>query len=77
MIIDRFTKTAHFIPIRISSSLDRLARLYISKIVSKHGMPTFIISNRDPKVHITILDKVIRYLGNTAEVQYSLPSSDR
>ena len=49
MIVDRLTKTAYFIPIRISFSLDRLARLYISKIVSKHGMPASIISDRDPR----------------------------
>ena len=47
MIVDRLTKTAHFIPIRISFSLDRFARLNVNKIVSKHGMPVSIISDRD------------------------------
>ena len=49
MIVDRLTKTAHFIPIRISFSLDRLARLYVNEIVSKHGVPASIISDRDPR----------------------------
>ena len=49
VIIDRLTKTAHFIPIRISFSLDRLARLYVNKIVRKYGMPASIISDRDPR----------------------------
>ena len=47
VIIDRLTKTVHFISIRISFSLDGLARLYVNKIVSKHGMPVSIISDRD------------------------------
>ena len=50
VIVDRLTKTAHFIPIRISFSLDRLARLYVNEIVSKHGVPASIISDRDPRV---------------------------
>ena len=49
VIVDRLTKTAHFISIRISFSLDRLARLYVNEIVSIHGVPVFIISNRDPE----------------------------
>ena len=49
VIVDRLTKTAHFIPIRISFSLDRLARLYVNEIVSKHGVPASIISDRDPR----------------------------
>ena len=49
MIADRLTKTIHFISIRIPFSLDRLARLYMNVIVSKHGMPVFIISDRDPR----------------------------
>ena len=49
VIVDRLTKTAHFISIRISFSLDRLARLYENEIVSKHGMSASIISDRDPR----------------------------
>ena len=49
VIIDRSIKTAHFIPIKISFSLDMLARLYVNEIVSKHGMSVSIISNRDPR----------------------------
>ena len=49
VIVDRLTKTAHFIPIRTSFSLDRLVRLHVNEIVSKHGMPAFIISDRDPR----------------------------
>ena len=37
VVIDRFTKSAHFLPTRIDYSLDKLAKLYISEIVWLHG----------------------------------------
>ena len=49
VIIDRLTMTTYFISIKISFSLDRLAKLYMNEIVSKHGMPYSTISVRDPK----------------------------
>ena len=49
VIMDRLTKIAHFIPIKTTFSLDRLARLYVHEIVSKHDVPTTIISDRDPR----------------------------
>ncbi|KAA3473224.1 Retrovirus-related Pol polyprotein from transposon 297 family [Gossypium australe] len=48
-VVDRLTKSAHFIPIRIDFSLDRLAELYISEIVRLHGVPVSFISDRDPR----------------------------
>ena len=49
LIIDRLTKSVHFISIKISFSLDRLARLYVNEIVSRHGVPISIISDRDSR----------------------------
>lgn len=46
-IIDRLTKSAHFLPIKITYSLDRLAKVYIEMIVRLHGAPLSIVSNRD------------------------------
>ena len=39
VIVDRLTKSAHFIPIRMDYPLERLAELYIEKIVSLLGIP--------------------------------------
>nr|GEX40280.1 putative reverse transcriptase domain-containing protein [Tanacetum cinerariifolium] len=47
VIIDRLTKSAHFIPTRETNSMETLTRLYMKEIVSQHGMPISIISNRD------------------------------
>ncbi|GKF94974.1 putative reverse transcriptase domain-containing protein [Tanacetum coccineum] len=40
------TKSAHFLPIR-EDFKDRLARLYLNEIVTRHGVPIAIISGRD------------------------------
>ncbi|KAG8491031.1 hypothetical protein CXB51_014171 [Gossypium anomalum] len=47
-IVDRLTKSEHFIPVRTDISLQKLAKLYISEIVRLHGVPVSIISDRDP-----------------------------
>ena len=49
VIVDRLTKSAHFIPVRIDYSMDRLAELYVDEIVRLHGVPLFIVSDRDPR----------------------------
>ncbi|GJR67441.1 putative reverse transcriptase domain-containing protein [Tanacetum coccineum] len=47
VIVDRLTKSAHFLPMREDYKMDRLARLYLIEIVARHGMPISIISDRD------------------------------
>ncbi|GKB92301.1 putative reverse transcriptase domain-containing protein, partial [Tanacetum coccineum] len=47
VIVDRLTKSAHFLPIRENDPLDKLARLYLNRIVARHGIPMSIIRDRD------------------------------
>ncbi|KAI3802152.1 hypothetical protein L1987_30279 [Smallanthus sonchifolius] len=49
VIIDRLTKSAHFLPIREDYRVEKLARIYIDEIVSRHGVPVNIISDRDAR----------------------------
>ena len=49
VILDRLTKSANFLPIRNSDSLDRLAQLYVRDIIRLHGTPVPIVSDRDPR----------------------------
>ena len=46
VIVDRLTKSAHFLPIREDYKTEKLARIYINEIVTKHGVPVSIISDR-------------------------------
>ena len=45
VIVDRLTKSAHFLPVRTKFSLDRLAELYINEIIRLHGVPVSIVSD--------------------------------
>ncbi|GKD81445.1 putative reverse transcriptase domain-containing protein [Tanacetum coccineum] len=47
VIVDRLTKSAHFIPNRAIDSMETLTMLYIKEIASQHGVPVSIISDRD------------------------------
>jgi len=50
VIVDRFTKSAHFFPVKVSYSAKDYAKLYIKEIVKLHGSPLSIISNRGAQV---------------------------
>ncbi|GJR93250.1 reverse transcriptase domain-containing protein [Tanacetum coccineum] len=47
VIVDRLTKSAHFIPTKATDSMETLTKLYIKEIISCHGVPISIISDRD------------------------------
>ena len=49
VIVDRLTKVAHFLPTNMKTPLDELARIYMEKVVTIHGVPLSIISDRDPR----------------------------
>ena len=49
VIVDRLMKSAHFLAVRMTFSLERLCRLYIREIVWLHGVPVSIVSDRDPR----------------------------
>ncbi|GKE92910.1 putative reverse transcriptase domain-containing protein [Tanacetum coccineum] len=49
VIVDRLTKSSHFLPMREDFKMDRLARLYLNEIVARHGVPILIISDRDSR----------------------------
>ncbi|GJU66870.1 reverse transcriptase domain-containing protein [Tanacetum coccineum] len=49
VIMDRLTKSAHFLPMCEDYKMDRLARLYLNEIVARHGVPISIISDRDSR----------------------------
>jgi hypothetical protein len=49
VVIDRLTKSAHFIPFHITDSVPKLAEMYIRDIVKLHGVPVSIVSDRDSR----------------------------
>ncbi|GJS60162.1 putative reverse transcriptase domain-containing protein [Tanacetum coccineum] len=49
VIVDRLTKSAHFLPMKETDSMERLTILYMKEVVSRHGVPVSIISDRDDR----------------------------
>nr|GEZ49201.1 reverse transcriptase domain-containing protein [Tanacetum cinerariifolium] len=47
VIVDRLTKSAHFLPMREDDSLEKLTRQYLKEVFLRHGLPVSIISDRD------------------------------
>ncbi|GJR37407.1 putative reverse transcriptase domain-containing protein [Tanacetum coccineum] len=49
VIVDRLTKSAIFVPMRETDPMDKLARMYLKEVVTRHGIPVSIICDRDPR----------------------------
>ncbi|KAL6343167.1 hypothetical protein AAG906_020956 [Vitis piasezkii] len=64
VIVDRLTKSAHFLPMKVNFSMDRLASLYIKEIVRMHGVPVYIVSDRDPHFTSRFWHSLQKALGN-------------
>ena len=63
VVLDRLTKSAHFLLMRIDYSFDKLAKLYIKEIVWLHGIPISIISDRDLRFTSRFWGKLQEALG--------------
>ncbi|KAK1618155.1 hypothetical protein QYE76_023672 [Lolium multiflorum] len=63
VVVDRLTKVAHFIPVKTTYQGPRLAELYISRIVSLHGTPKSIVSDRGSQFTSRFWQKVHEGLG--------------
>ena len=63
VIVDRLTKSAHFLPMRMTDSVDKLSRLYVREIVRLHGVPVSIVSDRDPRFTSRFWDSLQGALG--------------
>ena len=49
VIVDKLTKSAHFLPVKTTFTAYRLTTIYVDEIVRLHGVPVSIVSDRDPK----------------------------
>ncbi|GJV72430.1 putative reverse transcriptase domain-containing protein [Tanacetum coccineum] len=49
VIVDRLTKSAIFVPMRETDPIEKLARMYLKEVVTRHGIPVSIIYDHDPR----------------------------
>ncbi|GJT82069.1 putative reverse transcriptase domain-containing protein [Tanacetum coccineum] len=79
VIVDRLTKSAIFTPMRETDPLDKLARLYLKEVVTRHGIPVSIICDRDPRIRILISSPPVtsERFGYKFGYEYCVPSTNR
>ncbi|GJV32802.1 putative reverse transcriptase domain-containing protein [Tanacetum coccineum] len=68
VIVDRLTKSAHFIPTRETNSMETLTRLYIKEIVSWHSVPISIILDRDSHFTSRFWESLQSALGTQLDI---------
>ncbi|GJX31983.1 putative reverse transcriptase domain-containing protein [Tanacetum coccineum] len=68
VIVDRLTKSAHFLPMHEDYKMERLARLYLNEIVARHGVPISIISDRDSRFTSRLWQSMQEALGTRLDM---------
>ncbi|GJT88069.1 putative reverse transcriptase domain-containing protein [Tanacetum coccineum] len=77
VVVDRLTKSAHFLAIREDYSTEKLARLYIDEIVTRHGVPVSIISDHDARFTSRLWQTFQKALGTRLDMSMAYhPQTD-
>ncbi|GJP62491.1 hypothetical protein CLOP_g19546 [Closterium sp. NIES-67] len=63
VVIDKFSKMGHFIPKHMTTRTEETAQLFVRYIISQHGIPTTLISDRDPKFTSKFWKELMSLLG--------------
>ncbi|KAK1411706.1 hypothetical protein QVD17_38266 [Tagetes erecta] len=68
VIVDRLTKSAHFLPIKESYKVGKLSKIYLKEVVSRHGVPVSIISDKDSRFTSRFWRALHRALGTRLDM---------
>ncbi|GJW10759.1 putative reverse transcriptase domain-containing protein [Tanacetum coccineum] len=68
VIVDRLTKSAYFLPIKETNLLEKLMRLYLKEVVSRHGVPVLIISDCNGRFTSHFLQSLQKALGTRLDM---------
>ncbi|GJR77794.1 putative reverse transcriptase domain-containing protein [Tanacetum coccineum] len=68
VIVDRLTKSAIFVPMRETDPLEKLARMYLKEVVTRHGIPVSIICDRDPRFASNFWRSLQKALGTSLDM---------
>ncbi|CAI7782345.1 unnamed protein product [Closterium sp. NIES-53] len=63
VVIDKFSKMGHFIPTNATATAEATARLFFDRIITIHGIPATLISDRDPKFTSKFWKELMGLLG--------------
>ncbi|GJX88000.1 putative reverse transcriptase domain-containing protein [Tanacetum coccineum] len=68
VIVDRLTKSAIFVPMRETGPMEKLARMYLKEVVTRHGIPVSIICDRDPRFTLNFWRSLQKALGTNLDM---------
>ncbi|KAF5803695.1 putative nucleotidyltransferase, Ribonuclease H [Helianthus annuus] len=68
VIVDRLTKSAHFLAIKETDKFSQLAAVYLKEVVARHGVPTSIISDRDPRFTSELWQSMHKSFGSQLDM---------
>ncbi|GJR44781.1 putative reverse transcriptase domain-containing protein, partial [Tanacetum coccineum] len=68
VIVDRLTKSAHFLPMRENDPIEKLMKLYMKEVVTRHGVPVSIISDRDGRFTSLFWQALHKALGTRLDM---------
>ncbi|GJS09235.1 putative reverse transcriptase domain-containing protein [Tanacetum coccineum] len=68
VIVDQFTKSTIFIPMRENDPIEKLARMYLKEVVTRHGIPVLIICDRDPRFSSNFWKSLQKALGTNLDM---------
>ncbi|GJV69711.1 putative reverse transcriptase domain-containing protein [Tanacetum coccineum] len=78
VIVDRLTKSVIFTPMRETDPMDKLARIYLKEVVTRHGIPVSIICDRDPRFTSNFWRSLQNALGTNLDMSTAYhPQTDR
>ena len=76
VIVDRLTKSEHFLAVRMTFTLEEFCRLYIRDIVRLHKVPVSIVLDRDPRFTTHFLKSFQKAMG-AVDYEHCISSTDR
>ncbi|GJY15628.1 putative reverse transcriptase domain-containing protein [Tanacetum coccineum] len=68
VIVDRLTKYAHFLPMKENDSMEKLTRLYLKEVVTRHGILVSIICDHDGRFMSNFWRSFQKALGTRLDV---------
>ncbi|GJU73845.1 putative reverse transcriptase domain-containing protein [Tanacetum coccineum] len=69
VIVDHLTKTAHFLPMRENDPIEKLIKLYMKEVVTRHGVPVSIISDHDGRFTSLFWQALHKALGTRLDMK--------
>ncbi|GJR66468.1 putative reverse transcriptase domain-containing protein [Tanacetum coccineum] len=77
VIVDRLTKSAHFLPMKENDSMEKLIRQYLKEVVTRHGVPVLIISDQDGRFTSQFWQSLQKALGTQLDMSMAYhPQTD-